>query len=220
MDIRPTDRRELVDHHITIVIESRKSPISAADADSRNVLDSALLPQLLENRRKTHLNRPNVVAVEVFHPVRGSGALHGGDARKVGPGGGALQLGLGAEALIQQVAADAQLVVDGPQRHPLYACTEKASIAAAMTLSVGRPSCGTPRLWACGFGGPSIAGTRAGVPHGGGPRSSGEREGGLLDGEMVNVKPEHRDCVRVAHETGQSVKAVRVAALVAHGSGQ
>jgi uncharacterized protein (TIGR00299 family) protein len=43
---------------------------------------------------------------------------------------------------------------------------------------------------------------------------------GLLDGEVVNVKPEHRDCVRVAHETGQSVKAVWVAALVAHGSSQ
>jgi uncharacterized protein (TIGR00299 family) protein len=43
---------------------------------------------------------------------------------------------------------------------------------------------------------------------------------GLLDGDVVNVKPEHRDCVRVARETGQSVKAVWMAALVAHGSGQ
>jgi uncharacterized protein (DUF111 family) len=43
---------------------------------------------------------------------------------------------------------------------------------------------------------------------------------GLLDGDVVNVKPEHRDCVRVARETGQSVKAVWTAALVAHGSGQ
>jgi uncharacterized protein (TIGR00299 family) protein len=42
---------------------------------------------------------------------------------------------------------------------------------------------------------------------------------GLLDGDVVNVKPEHRDCVRVARETGQSVKAVWMAALVAHGSG-
>src|SRR5882757_5687264 len=33
MNIRPSDRRELVDHHIAIVIESRKSPVSAADAD-------------------------------------------------------------------------------------------------------------------------------------------------------------------------------------------
>jgi hypothetical protein len=41
---------------------------------------------------------------------------------------------------------------------------------------------------------------------------------GLLDGEVVNVKPEHRDCVRVARETGQSVKAVWAAALVAYGS--
>jgi uncharacterized protein (TIGR00299 family) protein len=40
---------------------------------------------------------------------------------------------------------------------------------------------------------------------------------GLLDGDVVNVKPEHRDCVRVARETGQSVKAVWTAALVAHG---
>jgi pyridinium-3,5-bisthiocarboxylic acid mononucleotide nickel chelatase len=31
---------------------------------------------------------------------------------------------------------------------------------------------------------------------------------GLLDGEVVNIKPEHRDCVRVAHETGQSVKTI------------
>jgi uncharacterized protein (TIGR00299 family) protein len=43
---------------------------------------------------------------------------------------------------------------------------------------------------------------------------------GLLDGDVVNVKPEHRDCVRVARKTGQSVKAVWTAALVAHGSGQ
>ena len=43
---------------------------------------------------------------------------------------------------------------------------------------------------------------------------------GLLDGDVVNVKPEHRDCVRVARETGRSVKAVWTAALVAHGSGQ
>jgi uncharacterized protein (DUF111 family) len=40
---------------------------------------------------------------------------------------------------------------------------------------------------------------------------------GLLGGDVVNVKPEHRDCVRVARETGQSVKAVWTAALVAHG---
>jgi len=40
---------------------------------------------------------------------------------------------------------------------------------------------------------------------------------GLLDGEVVNVKPEHRDCVRVAGATGQSVKAVWTAALTAYG---
>lgn len=31
---------------------------------------------------------------------------------------------------------------------------------------------------------------------------------GFLDGEVVNVKPEHRDCVRVAELTGRSVKSV------------
>jgi uncharacterized protein (TIGR00299 family) protein len=31
---------------------------------------------------------------------------------------------------------------------------------------------------------------------------------GMLDGETVNAKPEHRDCVRVAHATGRSVKDV------------
>jgi uncharacterized protein (DUF111 family) len=31
---------------------------------------------------------------------------------------------------------------------------------------------------------------------------------GLLDGEIVNAKPEHRDCVRVAEATGNSVKDV------------
>jgi uncharacterized protein (TIGR00299 family) protein len=31
---------------------------------------------------------------------------------------------------------------------------------------------------------------------------------GFLDGEVVNVKPEHRDCVRVAEATGRSVKDV------------
>ncbi len=31
VDVRPSDRRELVDHHVTIVVESRKSPISAAN---------------------------------------------------------------------------------------------------------------------------------------------------------------------------------------------
>jgi len=36
---------------------------------------------------------------------------------------------------------------------------------------------------------------------------------GSLNGEVVNVKPEHRDCVRVASETGKAVKAVWVAAL-------
>jgi hypothetical protein len=41
---------------------------------------------------------------------------------------------------------------------------------------------------------------------------------GLLDGKVLNVKPEHRDCVQVARATGQSVKAVWAAALVAHGS--
>src|SRR5882724_6454085 len=36
---------------------------------------------------------------------------------------------------------------------------------------------------------------------------------GLLDDEVVNLKPEHRDCVRVAGELGRSVKAVWAAAL-------
>jgi hypothetical protein len=36
---------------------------------------------------------------------------------------------------------------------------------------------------------------------------------GCLDGEVVNVKPEHRDCVRVAEVTGRSVKSVWVQAL-------
>jgi len=38
---------------------------------------------------------------------------------------------------------------------------------------------------------------------------------GLLDGEVVNAKPEHRDCVRVADATGRSVKSVWVRALAA-----
>jgi pyridinium-3,5-bisthiocarboxylic acid mononucleotide nickel chelatase len=36
---------------------------------------------------------------------------------------------------------------------------------------------------------------------------------GLLDGEVVNIKPEHRDCVRVAGKLGRSVKTVWAAAL-------
>jgi pyridinium-3,5-bisthiocarboxylic acid mononucleotide nickel chelatase len=36
---------------------------------------------------------------------------------------------------------------------------------------------------------------------------------GLLDGEVVNIKPEHRDCVRVAGQLGRSVKTVWAAAL-------
>ncbi|WP_329410202.1 nickel pincer cofactor biosynthesis protein LarC [Nocardia vinacea] len=36
---------------------------------------------------------------------------------------------------------------------------------------------------------------------------------GLLDGEVVNIKPEHRDCVRAAEVLGTSVKEVRSAAL-------
>jgi pyridinium-3,5-bisthiocarboxylic acid mononucleotide nickel chelatase len=36
---------------------------------------------------------------------------------------------------------------------------------------------------------------------------------GILDGETVNAKPEHRDCVRVAQTTGRSVKSVWVQAL-------
>lgn len=38
---------------------------------------------------------------------------------------------------------------------------------------------------------------------------------GRLDGEIVNVKPEHRDCVRVAGDTGRSVKSVWMTALSA-----
>ncbi|HEY6798691.1 MAG TPA: nickel pincer cofactor biosynthesis protein LarC [Kineosporiaceae bacterium] len=36
---------------------------------------------------------------------------------------------------------------------------------------------------------------------------------GMIDGEVVNIKPEHRDCVRVAAELGRSVKSVWAAAL-------
>lgn len=36
---------------------------------------------------------------------------------------------------------------------------------------------------------------------------------GLFDGEVVNAKPEHRDCVRVAKATGRSVKSVWAQAL-------
>jgi pyridinium-3,5-bisthiocarboxylic acid mononucleotide nickel chelatase len=38
---------------------------------------------------------------------------------------------------------------------------------------------------------------------------------GLLDGTIVNVKPEHRDCERVAGDTGRSVKSVWMTALAA-----
>lgn len=38
---------------------------------------------------------------------------------------------------------------------------------------------------------------------------------GLLDGDIVNVKPEHRDCERVAEYTGRSVKSVWMSALSA-----
>jgi uncharacterized protein (DUF111 family) len=31
---------------------------------------------------------------------------------------------------------------------------------------------------------------------------------GVLDGEVVNIKPEHRDCARVAEATGRSVKDI------------
>lgn len=36
---------------------------------------------------------------------------------------------------------------------------------------------------------------------------------GRLRGEIVNVKPEHRDCVRVAEQTGRTVKAIWTSAL-------
>jgi pyridinium-3,5-bisthiocarboxylic acid mononucleotide nickel chelatase len=38
---------------------------------------------------------------------------------------------------------------------------------------------------------------------------------GLLEGEIVNAKPEHRDCVRAAEKTGRSIKSVWVEALAA-----
>ncbi|MGV0806573.1 nickel pincer cofactor biosynthesis protein LarC [Mycolicibacterium setense] len=38
---------------------------------------------------------------------------------------------------------------------------------------------------------------------------------GLLDGAVVNIKPEHRDCERVADHTGRSVKSVWTTALSA-----
>jgi uncharacterized protein (DUF111 family) len=38
---------------------------------------------------------------------------------------------------------------------------------------------------------------------------------GRLDGEVVNVAPEHDDCVAVAARTGQSVKSVWAAAFAA-----
>jgi len=43
---------------------------------------------------------------------------------------------------------------------------------------------------------------------------------GLLDGEVVNIKPEHRDCVRVAHETGRSAKAIWTRALAAYAAAE
>jgi uncharacterized protein (TIGR00299 family) protein len=36
---------------------------------------------------------------------------------------------------------------------------------------------------------------------------------GRLRGEIVNIKPEHRDCVRVAEQTGRTVKAIWTSAL-------
>jgi uncharacterized protein (DUF111 family) len=36
---------------------------------------------------------------------------------------------------------------------------------------------------------------------------------GRLDGEVINIKPEHRDCVRVAALLDRSVKSVWAAAL-------
>jgi pyridinium-3,5-bisthiocarboxylic acid mononucleotide nickel chelatase len=38
---------------------------------------------------------------------------------------------------------------------------------------------------------------------------------GILDGETVNAKPEHRDCARVAQATGRSVKSVWAQAMAA-----
>jgi pyridinium-3,5-bisthiocarboxylic acid mononucleotide nickel chelatase len=38
---------------------------------------------------------------------------------------------------------------------------------------------------------------------------------GWLDGRVVNVAPEHDDCVAVAHATGRSVKAIWASALAA-----
>jgi uncharacterized protein (DUF111 family) len=38
---------------------------------------------------------------------------------------------------------------------------------------------------------------------------------GLLDGDIVNAKPEHGDCVRVAEATGRSVKSIWLQALAA-----
>lgn len=44
---------------------------------------------------------------------------------------------------------------------------------------------------------------------------------GLLDGQIVNVAPEHRDCAAVAAATGRSVKSVWAAALAAaHRAGE
>jgi uncharacterized protein (DUF111 family) len=38
---------------------------------------------------------------------------------------------------------------------------------------------------------------------------------GLLNGEVVNTAPEHRDCVEVARATGRTVKETWAAALAA-----
>jgi pyridinium-3,5-bisthiocarboxylic acid mononucleotide nickel chelatase len=44
---------------------------------------------------------------------------------------------------------------------------------------------------------------------------------GLMNGEVVNIAPEHRDCVAVARATGRTVKAIWTAALVAaHQAGE
>lgn len=49
-------------------------------------------------------------------------------------------------------------------------------------------------------------------------RVDGHRIGvkfGMLDHEIVNVKPEHRDCAAVAEATGRSIKSVWAQALSA-----
>ena len=55
MDIRPPDRRQLVDPYVTIVIESREPSVSAAEANAHQ----RSIQQRAGNRRNSHRVRGN-----------------------------------------------------------------------------------------------------------------------------------------------------------------